>query len=277
MNRPNCGKLSAMEILLLGTGAADGIPNVFCTCQTCADYRDRGELRTPTSILIDDRILVDPGPEAPRQVSRYGRDLSGCIAILAGHAHDDHLDPSLLMHRSWVSQAALDFVGPAAVVELSQRWLDPEQTAVRFTTLTAGDVFAIADYRIEALAASHQAYGEALVYRISDAAASLLYLTDTGLLPEGTLTALTGRRVDLVLLEETFGLAEGKGDQHHNLRTFAQTIADLRTRGVIDDATLVVPIHQGHNNPPVAQLREHLAAIGADVLPDGATIVIPRG
>ena len=43
-----------MEVLLLGTGAADGIPNVFCDCRTCTDYRDRGELRTPTSVLIDD-------------------------------------------------------------------------------------------------------------------------------------------------------------------------------------------------------------------------------
>lgn len=264
-----------MEILLLGTGAADGIPNVFCTCRTCADYRDRGELRTPTSILIDDRLLVDPGPEAPRQVSRYGRDLSGCVAILAGHAHDDHLDPSLLMHRSWVSEEPLAFIGPAAVIDLSQRWLDPEQSSVQFTTLTAGDALSVAGYRIEALAANHQAYGEALVYRISDATASLLYLTDTGLLPEATLAALSGLRVDLVLLEDTFGLAEGKGDQHHNLRAFAQTIAELRTRGVIDDDTRVVPIHQGHDNPPLAELREYLATIGTDVLPDGATIVIP--
>ena len=264
-----------MEILLLGTGASDGIPNVFCTCATCADYRSRGELRTPTSILIDGRLLVDPGPEAPRQVSRYGRDLSGCVAIMAGHAHDDHLDPSLLMHRSWVSTTPLTFAGPAPVIEISQRWLDPEQTTVRFNTVTAGDLFDLAGYRVEALAANHEAYGEALVYRISDASASMLYLTDTGVLPEATLAAVAGRRVDLVLLEETFGLAEGKGDQHHNLRTFADTIAELRRRAVIDDRTRVVPIHQGHDNPPLQQLQRHLATIGAEVLTDGTVIVIP--
>lgn len=264
-----------MEILLLGTGAADGIPNVFCTCATCADYRSRGELRTPTSILIDGRLLVDPGPEAPRQVSRYGRDLSGCDGILVGHAHDDHLDPSLLMHRSWVSAAPLAFVGPAPVIELSQRWLEPDQTIVAFRTVTAGDAVTVAGYQVEALRANHEAYGEALVYRISDASASLLYLTDTGVLPEATLAAVAGRRVDLVLLEETFGLAEGKGDQHHNLRTFADTITELRRRGVVDDRTRVVPIHQGHDNPPLPQLRQQLAALGAEVLPDGAVITLP--
>ncbi|HML51935.1 MAG TPA: MBL fold metallo-hydrolase [Propionicimonas sp.] len=264
-----------MEILLLGTGASDGIPNAFCTCATCADYRSRGELRTPTSILIDGRLLVDPGPEAPRQVSRYGRTLSGCTGILVGHAHDDHLDPSLLMHRSWVSTTPLTFAGPAPVIDLSRRWLDPEQTTVTFRTVTAGDSFEIAGYHVEALTANHEAYGEALVYRISDASASVLYLTDTGVLPAATLAAVAGRRVDLVLLEETFGLAEGKGDQHHNLRTFTETIAELRSRGTIDEDTQVIPIHQGHDNPPLQQLRQDMATIGAEVLPDGAVISIP--
>lgn len=263
-----------MEILMLGTGAAAGIPNVFCTCATCADYRERSELRTPTSILIDGCLLVDPGPESPRQVSRYGRDLSGCMGVLAGHAHDDHLDPALLMHRAWVSEDALTFAGPAPVIEVSQRWLDPEQSAVQFITLTAGDVIAIGGYRIEALAANHEAYGEALLYRISDASSSLLYLTDTGTLPEATLTALTGRRVDLVLLEETFGTAEGKGSQHHNLRSFADTVNDLRRRGTIDGHTRVVPIHLGHDNPPLALFAQQMAALGAEVVPDGTVITI---
>ena len=45
-------------------------------------------------------------------MSRYGRDLTGLVAVLAGHAHSDHLDPALLMHRSWVTQAPLEVVGP---------------------------------------------------------------------------------------------------------------------------------------------------------------------
>lgn len=264
-----------MKILLLGTGAADGIPNAFCNCATCADFRQRGELRTPTSVLIDDRLLIDPGPEAPRQVSRLGGDLISCTAILAGHAHDDHLAPSLLMHRSWVNSTELQFAGPAPVIELSARWLNPEQSTVSFITLSAGDVIELAGYTVEAVAANHQAYGEALCYRISDASASLLYLTDTGPLPASTLAGLAGRRVDLVLLENTFGLAEGKGDQHHNLRSFAETISQLRVLGVLDHATRVVPIHQGHDNPPLGQLRERMTELGAEVLADGALIEIP--
>lgn len=263
-----------MEVLLLGTGAADGIPNPFCRCATCKDHRDRGELRTPTSVLIDGRLLVDPGPEAPRQVSRYGRDLTGLLAVLAGHAHSDHLDPALLMHRSWVSQAPLEVVGPAPVVAWSRQWLDEDQTAITFRTVTAGDTVDVAGYRVTVLAANHEAFGEACCYVISDGASSVLYATDTGLLPEATLAALAGRRVDLVLLEETFGPATDKGARHLHLATFGETVARLRELGVVAEGTRVVAVHLAHDNPPVAQLGAELAEFGAEVLPDGAVITL---
>jgi adenosylcobinamide kinase/adenosylcobinamide-phosphate guanylyltransferase len=261
-----------MEVLLLGTGSSDGIPNTFCRCPTCTDYRVRGEIRTNTSVLVDDRLLIDPGPEAPRQATRYGRDLADLPVILAGHAHDDHLAPSLLMHRSWVTDTPLVVAGPAPVVASSRQWLDPDQRTVTFTTLTAGDEVELDRYRVLAIPANHDAMGEALCYLVDDGTDSLLYLTDTGVLPEAAWTALAGRRVGLVLLEETFGAAEGKGDRHHNLRTFATTVAWLRESGVADARTRVVAIHLGHDNPPLAELRAELARIGAEALPDGSVL-----
>jgi phosphoribosyl 1,2-cyclic phosphodiesterase len=263
-----------MEVLLLGTGAADGIPNVFCACPTCTDYRDRGELRTPTSVLIDNRLLIDPGPEAPRQVSRLGRDLIGCTTLLVSHAHSDHLDAAVLLHRSWATQGPLQVIGPDPVIELSTNWLSPTQTDVRFTPITAGTVIEADGYTIEALAANHQACGEALCYRITDGTATLLYLTDTGPLPATTLAAVAGRRVDVLLLEETFGTATDKGDQHHNLASFTATVATLRSLNVVDATTRVVAIHLGHDNPPLSQLQIELAASHAEALPDGAVIAV---
>ena len=32
-----------MKILYLGTGAAEGVPAVFCNCDTCREARRRGE------------------------------------------------------------------------------------------------------------------------------------------------------------------------------------------------------------------------------------------
>jgi adenosylcobinamide kinase/adenosylcobinamide-phosphate guanylyltransferase len=263
-----------MEVLLLGTGSSDGIPNAFCRCATCTDYRARGELRTNTSVLVDGRLLIDPGPEAPRQATRFGHDLADLPAILAGHAHDDHLAPSALMHRSWVTDAPLVVAGPAPVITASRAWLDPHQTSVTFTELTAGDQMRLDGYRVLALPAYHHALGEALCYLIGDGSTVLLYLTDTGPLPDATWQLLDGHRADLVLLEETFGTAEGKGEHHHNLRTFAETVGRLRQVGIADARTRVVATHLGHDNPPLTELRTELAKIGAEVLPDGSVIEV---
>ncbi len=263
-----------MEVLLLGTGAADGIPSPFCRCRTCADYRDRGELRTPTSILVDGRLLVDPGPEAARQVTRLGRDLVGVEAVLGGHAHADHFDGSFLLHRSWVLGSPLRVVGPAPVVSLARHWLDDGQDSVSLTTVTAGDTLDVAGYRVTVLAANHEAFGEAVCYRIEDGEAALLYATDTGLLPASTLSQLAGRRVDLVLLEETFGPDPDKGERHLHLATFARTVEQLRSAGVICDGTRVVAVHLAHDNPPLAVLRRQLADLGAEALPDGTVITL---
>lgn len=261
-----------MEVLLLGTGAADGIPNPFCRCPTCTDHRVRGELRTPTSVLVDGRLLLDPGPEAPRQVSRLGRDLVGLEAILVGHAHDDHLDPAVLLHRSWVTDAPLRLAGPAPVVAWARQWLEPEQAEVGFTTLTAGDTVDLAGYRVTALPAHHEAFGEALCYLVEGADAVLLYATDTGLLPEPAWELLRGRRADLVLLEETFGARSDKGERHLHLATFAATTERLRAAGVVDAASRVVAVHLAHDNPPAAELAAALARCGAEALPDGSVI-----
>ena len=261
-----------MEVLLLGTGAADGIPNPFCRCRTCTDHRRRGEVRTPTSVLVDSRLLIDPGPEAPRQATRLGRDLADLPAMLVGHAHDDHLDPAVLLHRAWVTDAPLEVAGPAPVTETVRHWLEPDQTAVRLRTVTAGEEFELAGYRITALPANHEAFGEALCYLVEGEGGVLLYATDTGLLPERTWELLAGRRADLLLLEETFGPRADKGDRHLNLATFAATVERLRASGVIDAASRVVAVHLAHDNPPAAELAAELAHCGAEVLPDGAVI-----
>ncbi|TEX50181.1 MAG: cobalamin biosynthesis protein CobU, partial [Actinomycetales bacterium mxb001] len=62
-----------MEVLLLGTGAADGWPSPFCACLSCADARTRGDVRLPTAALLGNHVLIDAGPAVPGAVARAGR------------------------------------------------------------------------------------------------------------------------------------------------------------------------------------------------------------
>ena len=44
-----------MKITYLGTGAAEGVPALFCNCDTCRTVRALGgrEIRSRTQILVD--------------------------------------------------------------------------------------------------------------------------------------------------------------------------------------------------------------------------------
>ena len=98
-------------------------------------------------------------------------------------------------------------------------------------------------------------------------ATALLYATDTGPAFEIPGSA----RYDLLLLEETWGDSPTPtAGRHHDLATFAQTLARLHRLGALDERSRVAAIHLGHGNPPPSVLRRRLAAWGAELPLDGA-------
>ena len=70
-----------MELVLLGTGSVDGWPNPFCTCASRVAARRAEEIRGQTAVLVDGRLMLDCGPEAPRAAQRFGRSLSDVRAL----------------------------------------------------------------------------------------------------------------------------------------------------------------------------------------------------
>src|SRR5690625_4353145 len=128
-----------MNILLLGTGSADGWPNPFCGCASCRWAAAAGEIRGQTAALVDDALLLDCGPEAPRAAARCGRSLAGVRQMVFTHAHPDHLGPLALLMRQWAGLSApLDVVGPPSVLAQCRDWAGPHDP-VRFVAAHPGD------------------------------------------------------------------------------------------------------------------------------------------
>lgn len=256
---------------MLGTGASDGWPNPWCAESCCTPLVEAGVLRTNTSALVDRVLLIDPGSQAPSQAMRSNISLNGVRYVLASHVHPDHLDPSFLLYRSWVTDEPLTLVGPAPVIEACRPWI--RGGTVDLVTVTAGQDITLGPYRVRCLPATHEAHGEALLYAIAGLDATILWGTDTGPWHPKVQPMLTGTRFDLVLLEETFGDKPDPTGGHHDLATFAEAVGDLRDWGCVDGSTDVVAIHLSHNNPSPELLYIRLRDLGARAVPDGTPIV----
>lgn len=250
-------------MLLLGTGSADGWPNASCRCASCAAARAAGEVRRPTAALVDDVLLLDCGPEAPRAALHAGRTLAGVHTVLLTHNHPDHSAPMALLARQWaVSPAPLQVVGSTSTLATWRPWAAPDGD-VRFVEVGAGDEVVAGAHRVRVLAAAHAGAGgdPGLLFEVIGRGGDrLLWATDTGALPPRTLAALAGRRLDLLLLEETFGDRPAT-DDHLDLTGFAREVRRLRDVGAVHGATDVVAVHLSHHNPP--DLADRLAPLGA--------------
>lgn len=71
-----------MEVLLLGTGSHRGWPEPGCRCASCAGAGALRRSRGSTWALVDDLLLLDPGPDAARAAAGYGRALTAARTVL---------------------------------------------------------------------------------------------------------------------------------------------------------------------------------------------------
>ena len=255
-----------MRVRMLGTGSSDGWPNPWCACASCRAATAAGVVRGQSSALVDDRLLLEIGPEGPRAALRQGADLSRVEAVLVTHAHPDHHAWPAWMWRGWASgPAPLTLVAPAAVLADAAPHLDPTVTTV---PASAGQRVAIAGYDVVVLPATHAgpSVGPAVLYDVTGPdGARLLWATDTGVLGPDALELVRDRAYDAVLLD----LTGAHLPHHHDLRTWPEQVAALRRVRAVVDSTQVCATHLGHDNPPPAELDAVLAGWGATAPRDG--------
>lgn len=258
-----------MRIRVLGSGAADGWPNPWCPCTSCAAALTQGAVRGQTCVLLDDRVLLDLGPTVGLAAGRLGVSLRDVDTVLVTHRHVDHHFPQAWVWRYWAREARdLTVVAPPLVHRDAQPHLDG---CVRVEA-RPGDVHDVNGYLVRPVDANHP--DDAVLYDVTGPdGARLLYATDTGVLPAATVEALRDRAFHVVLLE----LAGTPIPSHLTLDTWPDQVARLRQVGAVTDETDVVAIHVGHDNPPPDELDRTLAALGSRAARDGDVIDTARG
>ncbi len=245
-----------MEILLLGTAAAEGWPAPFCVCDSCQEARRRGglNLRGRSGALIDDVLKIDFGPDTLGQMQRTGRHLASLRTIVFTHQHSDHVAASELQWMvkpfSMTPPPKIEICGNSQVLELLRHaWVDvPERAeSMVLRRVEAGDRFITGNgEEVWALAADH-AQG-AIVLRIRRNGKTLFYGHDSGCYPPATLDALSDEIVlDAVILDCTSGGLRTPNRQHMGVDGVIRMVEELRRRGAIGDRTRTIATHFSHN------------------------------
>ncbi|MBR5783376.1 MAG: hypothetical protein IKY33_04040 [Clostridia bacterium] len=253
-----------MKLQYLGTAAAEGIPAIFCTCETCRLARKTGgkNIRTRSQALIDDQLMIDFPADTYLHCTAHGIDLTNIHHYLITHTHADHLYPmDLHMLRRGFANLPADhppyhFWGGKEMVEMLQPYVDIDRMDGRLILheLTIGVPTMVGEHLVTAFPAQHGTVSP-YIYLIERNGKSLLYANDTGaLLPDVWDYLFKARQhLSAVSMDCTHGnkLVTKEGAGHMGFVNIQEICATLEQKGHIDFLTKRIVNHFSHNHPQV--------------------------
>ncbi len=258
-----------MKIKFLGTGAAEGVPAMFCNCDFCRKIRSMGksEFRTRSQILIDGCLSIDFPPEAYAHSLKYGIELTRLKYLLVTHSHMDHFYAHDFILRGYkyarLENNVLNIYGNAEVKkvfnECTAREMKPDvMPHIQFTEIKPYQVLYVGNYKIVTIPANHSKTEEALLFYIECEGKGYLHLYDTGRISDEAFDFLSANRakVNLVCFDCTFlEQVGGENSRHMGIEDDMLMKQKLLSRGIIDGNTEIVISHFSHNaNPTRANL-----------------------
>ncbi len=204
-----------MKIKFYGTAAAEGIPALFCDCETCNLARKiKGkDIRTRQQVSVDDYLVIDFPPDTYMHTF-MGLDMLKIKHILFTHSHADHLDVEEILLKAPGfcnpdENDPLHIYGNETVLDLIKKAIDRSNKKlynyIEFHKVCAFEEFMIDDYKILPLKANHKPDEKCVIYYIEKDGKGYLHGNDTGLFPPENYDALKGRRINLATLDCCFG------------------------------------------------------------------------
>jgi len=162
-----------MKITFLGTGAADW---------PIEKDENSQEFRRWTTTVIDDVLLIDPGPRIFKMMEEQNRDPSQIKYIINTHKHGDHY-----CEKNVERLKAL---------------------GAEFYEMFDGDVMQIGKYTVKAYAANHN-IENAVHFMITDGERTMFYGLDGGWLLYKEYMAIIEHKPDFAILDGTVGFVDG--------------------------------------------------------------------
>jgi phosphoribosyl 1,2-cyclic phosphate phosphodiesterase len=252
-----------MEILFMGTAAAEGIPALFCRCEICRRAAKAGgkDVRSRCGYLINKRLMLDLTPDILYHKFRYELDLAAVEAVCFTHSHSDHLNWADLAFRvtPWFAvipgEKPLKIYANHCSCELIKKGLDfdpgqAENASLEIHEIAPRSVIECAALRLTAFRAVHNPPEDCLFYLVEEGDTAFLQMNDTAMpgddLEERLAKALNGKKLSIVSMDCTQGKEDG-GSGHMAIESNIMVKERLMSGGFADGQTRFFANHFSHN------------------------------
>jgi len=270
-----------MEILFLGTGAAEGWPGVFCKCPSCNKARIEGgkNIRARSSVLIDKKYLVDIPPDIYIRSIAYNVNLGDVEYLFITHSHQDHFSYLELNMRkppfAYLPEGSfLNIYGNPTVIEKIGENINCKEARVNIYTIRAFESIEGDNFLLTALSADHAPSEESLLYIIKINNKTIFYGHDSGWYPDKTIEYLLNSHIDIAIFDCTYGPSSEKR-YHMGIPAIVELKNILRKAGSIDSESICIATHFSHNGGLLhKELEEILNPQGFIVAYDGMKLNI---
>jgi phosphoribosyl 1,2-cyclic phosphate phosphodiesterase len=279
-----------MKITFLGTSSANAFPEAFCECENCKQARKLGgkSLRKRSSILINEDLLIDLGPDIMAAAQIHNCPLTKVEYCLQTHPHSDHLDVSHFISRSpdlgVIGAPRLNFCASRETLQQAadifrqnlsnKNLLSPttqERMNLKLYTVEPLQSFTLGQYKVTAFPANHAPTMGAMLYAVESNNRCIFYGTDTASFLDQTWQAFHqfNLRFDTVILDHTYGLIQ-PGIDHMNAFQVAEHVARMRNEGILAKNGRAFATHIAHGgNPAFPTLELFAKQHGYDIAYDG--------
>jgi phosphoribosyl 1,2-cyclic phosphate phosphodiesterase len=266
-----------MNIRLLGTAGADGIPGLFGDDEVSQYARVNGgkDVRTRAAAIVDDTLKIDLPPDTAAQLQRDRLSGLDWTALIFTHSDDDHLavneiqyalypftDYPYLPYSIYANRDVL-----AKIHDRYPAWPFELIETRSFESFTHGG------HKITPVRAHHLNDEDCHNLLFEQGENCILYATDTGIWPEETFDFLSGYKLDLLVLECTNGFVPSEYRGHLNIEECIMVVNRLREQGtLLPDSKIYTTHHSPRGGARHCDLERALRPHGIEPGWDGLKI-----
>lgn len=282
-----------MQFLYMGTGAAEGIPGIFCNCDVCRRALQAGKrnIMTRSQALIDGKLLVDFGPDMYMHFLRAGQTLWNIENILVTHSHSDHFLRSEmgLRKNGFAYKKSAEKVNIYTSRDVIEKLYGINDPLLPFGKEEIGQVYNfipmeyfktvdVGGYAVTPLPSRHGPQEEqTFLFLIEKGKSAVFYGNDTGVFGEeiDEFLAERGKKLTLLSLDCNKGDKSENYDTHMSMRE-NKTIAErFAAKGITDENTKIYVTHFSHNCGMIYdELCKAAEKYGFTVAYDGLTLEV---